>query len=54
MQEVYVDDDRPYGETYTAYLLGWVTQDSGIHAIVAEGDGDAPWLVRIAQVRLKV
>lgn len=51
---VYVVDSVTGRRLYDAYLMGWVTRDDGVHAIVAMNDGEHPWFVHISEITLKV
>lgn len=51
---VVLKEDAPYAEDYEAWLLGWVTHEKQIMAVVSENDGDPVWLVPMERIRLKV
>lgn len=54
MQVVVLKDDAPYAEDYVAWLMGWVTYEGRVMALVAQQDGDPPWMIHMSRIRLKV
>lgn len=49
---VVLKDDAPYAEDYEAWLLGWVTHEGNVMALVAQEDGDPVWMVHLTRIRL--
>jgi len=46
------DPTQRYGQDHEALLLGWISVDSKVKAIVTELDGGFPWLVDFGSIRV--
>lgn len=54
MIRVDIIDEKIFQVSYSAFLVGWVNTDKGLHALVVEGDGDTPWLVPLARINVRL